>query len=144
MRTLDPELADRVKAEGECLVWTCLRTLGGYGMKTKDRLISYTHRVSWAYANDTEIPKGMFILHKCDNPPCLLPDHLWLGTQEDNMIDMVEKGRWGGGRKNQEFCKRGHNMTEASYIRKDTGKRQCRPCDVIRSQEYKARKKAKQ
>ena len=138
MRTVDPELADRVDVKGECLVWTGAKTMSGYGMRKKGGIISYTHRVSCAYANEQEIPKGMFILHSCDNPPCLLPEHLWVGTQEDNMRDMAEKGRANGGRPRKEFCKRGHNLAEVSYTRPD-GRRKCRPCEALWAREKRAK-----
>ena len=127
-----PELADKVKAEGDCLVWTGSRNYKGYGRKNMGNKKNYrTHRLNWAYANDQEIPEGMFILHTCDNPPCLLPAHLWLGTHEDNMRDKAEKGRQSHtGRKKQEFCIRGHSL-DVSYIRPN-GQRQCRPCRAIR------------
>lgn len=54
--------------------------------------IDYTHRVSWVIHNGA-IPPGMAVLHRCDIGECVNPEHLFLGTQTDNMKDMQEKGR---------------------------------------------------
>lgn len=53
------------------------------------------HRLTWINTNGP-IPKGMCVLHTCDNPPCVNLDHLFLGTQADNIADMVAKGRQRG------------------------------------------------
>lgn len=77
---------------GQCWVWTAGRRQAGYGrFKTAGRY-NQAHRFSWTLANGP-IPRGLFILHHCDNPPCVRPDHLFIGTQTDNMADMNAKNR---------------------------------------------------
>lgn len=64
----------------------------GYGrLKVGGRMRS-AHRLAWQLSNG-DIPAGMNVLHKCDVPACINPDHLFLGTQIDNIVDMVAKGR---------------------------------------------------
>ena len=63
-----------------------------YGVIPRRRKLLYAHRVAWELFRGS-IPKGLHILHKCDNPPCVNPDHLFLGTHLDNMRDCNSKGR---------------------------------------------------
>ena len=83
----------RVSLNG-CWEWTANKNNQGYGLYrpggTAPKRLA--HRLSYADRNG-DIPKGMLVLHKCDNPLCVNPDHLVLGTFRDNTQDMVAKGR---------------------------------------------------
>ena len=76
-----------------CWNWTGARTSFGHGViGLPGKRTGRAHRVSWEMHNGP-IPKGMFVLHHCDNPRCVRPDHLFLGTAADNHRDCVSKGR---------------------------------------------------
>lgn len=65
---------------------------GGIRDAGKEGRLLKTHRVAWELTNGP-IPDGSWVLHKCDNPSCVRPDHLYLGDQFANMADMVSRGR---------------------------------------------------
>jgi len=89
----------------ECWVWTGFRYKKGLaygqfeeGTSPPMRRTVRAHRYSWVLHNG-EIPSGMQVLHRCDNPGCVNPNHLFLGTQKQNIEDMVRKGRASMGEK---------------------------------------------
>lgn len=83
----------KVDQTGECWEWTAHRQQRGYGQFVVRKGVFYgAHVVSYALTHGP-IPPGMSICHRCDNPPCVRPDHLFLGTQSDNAYDMFAKGR---------------------------------------------------
>lgn len=82
-----------VEDANECWLWTGT-TDGKYGVFNVNYKMEKAHRVSWVI-HFGEIPKGLLVLHKCDNPPCVNPHHLFLGTLSDNTRDSIDKGRFG-------------------------------------------------
>jgi hypothetical protein len=89
------KLLAKVKRENDCWIWQgsvlagrCLK----YGSMFVDGKNQRAHRVSWVLHNGP-IPDGLFVCHKCDVPLCVNPDHLFLGTNQDNVNDKVAKGR---------------------------------------------------
>jgi len=82
----------KVDKSGDCWEWVGCKIKHGYGRFNVNAKLKLAHRVSWELKNGP-ITNGLFTLHKCDNPPCVNPDHLFLGTQKDNMHDAMKKGR---------------------------------------------------
>lgn len=82
----------------KCWNWIARKTRAGYGQFNFNGATYQAPRVAWIlYVG--EIPEGLWILHRCDNPARVNPDHLFLGTQDDNMKDMAKKGRGTRGEK---------------------------------------------
>lgn len=138
-----PRLIDRFldkveKTEG-CWIWKASKNSKGYGFFYTGRgpaKMDSAHRVSYELFK-TAIPPGYNILHRCDTPSCVNPDHLFIGTQKDNIDDMVAKKRNKPGKQKmddnvlkelvgigiQEIVNRGYSRSHASRLNR--GEVQC-------------------
>lgn len=118
---------EKVRKSDGCWEWTAGRLGGRYG----DFMVGVgdhrsAHRYSWEL-HFGPIPVGMNVCHHCDNPGCVRPDHLFIGTQKDNLRDMQGKGRKAVWRREGPTCKHGHPWTpDNTCIR--GGYRSCREC----------------
>lgn len=97
------------KTEG-CWLWTKSTNKYGYGIISDSGKGIRAHRLSWVLHNGP-IPEGLFVLHHCDVRLCVRPDHLFLGTHQDNRADCVGKGRQARGE-----CQHSAKLTEGDVV----------------------------
>lgn len=91
MGTREKAFWQKVRKTNGCWLWTASKDKNGYGWFRYSH--GYTaHRASWHFAYG-EIPRGLCVCHKCDNPSCIRPDHLFLATNQENTADRQRKGR---------------------------------------------------
>lgn len=120
--------------------WLWLRSVKGkkgtnnYGSIHRNGRSFSAHRYSWM-KHLGRIPNGMFVLHKCDVRCCVNPDHLFIGTQSDNIVDCVRKNNMNSYNGNKKSCIHGHEFTtENTYVenRGSYNSRHCKTCDKLR------------
>jgi hypothetical protein len=104
-----------MKGPNDCWEWLGFKHKRGYGYFKIDKKHGLAHRFAYAYYknNGQPIPSNLYVCHHCDNPSCVNPNHLFLGSQKDNVQDMIRKGR----RVNPNPKK--HIEAEVEKIRKD-------------------------
>lgn len=108
-----------------CWIWTGRQTHNGYGQYGKRAIRA--HRYALEFLGN-KIPPGKIVIHKCDTPLCVNPDHLLIGTLKQNSEDMALKGRARG--QNLTHCSRGHEFTPENtrWVKARVASRQCRQC----------------
>lgn len=136
-------LTARVLVSDGCWEWTGSRNRQGYGRFSYEggRFV-FAHRYMFELFFG-QIPQGMLVCHRCDNPSCVRPEHLFAGSARDNALDREAKGR--GFEASQQVCQRGHAFVgENVYIHPQTGARNCRTCRNENSRRNNAKRRRKQ
>lgn len=126
-KPLEERFWTKVTKSEDCWEWVgYVDKQSGYGkIAMRPDPPTGAHRVSWLLHNGP-IPEDMWVLHSCDNRKCVRPDHLFLGTPEDNAKDMVSKDRDKPWQRNATHCQRGHKFNDSD--RDVSGYRYCRQC----------------
>ena len=119
-----------------CWLWTAGTCRFGYGRFHYVKRDIESHRMSWHFYRGP-IPDGLCVLHKCDTPACVNPDHLFLGTRADNNIDCTNKKRQP--RQNITHCKNGHLFSGYNVVVTSANKRACRLCSAARTRAHYAK-----
>jgi hypothetical protein len=145
-KTLSERFWEKVNKAGECWEWTaCRHHQWGYGHVRVGGKLEAAHRVSWEMHNGP-IPDGLLVCHHCDNPKCVRPAHLFLGTGTDNSRDMHAKGRGTKYNTLKTHCPHGHEYTPENtrvYVSKRGWRmRFCIACDRASCRERYAEHRA--
>lgn len=126
---------NKVDTSGDCWEWTASVDRHGYGQFSVGQRKISAHRFS-ALLHFGMFDRRLSVLHRCDNPRCVRPSHLFLGDQRTNLADMRSKGR--APHQAQTHCARGHERTPEN-IRVKGSLVICKPCQAAASRRYKER-----
>jgi HNH endonuclease len=110
-KVLERFLSKVIRTEHGCWLWIGAKVPKGYGQFKIGEKVYRAHRVAYELFKE-EVPEGMFVLHSCDNPSCVNPDHLFVGTNSDNIQDSFDKGR----SSNVGELHPGHKLTEDDVL----------------------------
>lgn len=128
--------------ESGCWIWTAGRNKLGYGRFGLPGQYKTVQAHRFAYEQFYgPIPEGMFVCHHCDNPPCVNPEHLFVGTHVDNMKDMWSKGRGFNKNKLKTHCHRGHAFDEDNTYAYQGYGRRCKACHREINREFMRKQK---
>lgn len=119
----EQRFSGKVEKSDGCWRYTGNKDHRGYGKFFDGERLVCAHRFAYRLANGP-IPEGMLVMHTCDHPWCVRPDHLVLGTPQDNMDDMYRKGRERPAHRLRTTCRNGHPLVKVA----SNGKRGCRVC----------------
>lgn len=162
-KSVEHSFFSKIDQSKECWEWKASFLNNRYGAFYDGTRIVSAHRYSFELHNG-EIPQGKVIMHSCDNTKCVNPDHLVLGTQKENIHDMIKKGRanYSGvviarkvrlsnieierkARSQSQLCKYGHDLTKPNSlvirINRPNKSGYCRACARISTRKYNERKK---
>lgn len=123
------------RGQNECWPWRGEKYSHGYGRFVTTKGDYRAHRVAWVIVNGVEPDPLNVVMHACDNRPCCNPAHLTVGSNHENILDCIAKGRFRiGGKKSVRatHCHAGHEFNAANTYVKSNGCRRCRACDRVR------------
>jgi len=133
---------ERLGPRNECWPWHGSKIKkDGRGVMSIDNRNVTAPRIAWRVFHGEWPASGLFVCHTCDNPNCINPHHLWLGSNQENILDASRKGRLNG--QSKTHCKRGHPFNEENTIVVRGTARSCRMCQRMHQSKYDRKRRAR-